>query len=955
MSRQTTVLIAIGAAIALLALAAWALGSLGAAPAAPPRLLPAAPQRATPPPRAGADHAPAQAPTGEPVVAAPPRAATGPAHAADPTSATAAPTPSAPPLVPFLVIGRCVRGAEPVADCVVVLRRRDGVGPTQTLRTDANGGFRRALPGPGVYELEPRPEPRSQHQRTFLATVRHGEPCDLGPMPLRPRVRVRGTVRAPDGAPAAALVELEPVDELARRAAPIAPVPTGADGTFAFDDVPSGAWRAIAARDDAHGSAALAIAEDPLADPPGVELRLREQVACAATVVDDDGQALAGADVRADTDDEPPLRAVADADGRFALLVPRGTALRIAADGCLEAEIEPDAAAAPGARLVLRRLHELRGVIAPAGPAGHVRLQPVAGAAPPPAVAEVLARRHPIDQDGGFAVSGLVRGDYWLTAALADGAVAGRVVAVPPPQPLQLDLVAGTPVPVAVRDERGAPAPFATVRALDAAAFAGVADAELAEHVRRHERASRWPCGADGTAILAVPTDRDLVLALHGDGYLPVARRWPATAVAAAARAGDEAPLVLEVVRRSLVRGRVTEPVAAAPWAAAVALWPRGADPARAQRLPIDDDGAFCSAPLPAGSWQVALVREDRTSRAAALPARPDDLPLLGGGVDSRTTVLAEAPPGGEAVALLPAPPLARIDGRVLRNGRGIRDVAVFGVPAGSAGPGPVLGAAGFDAHDAHEYAPHTRTAADGSFSMLVARPGTFDLRARHRGQPLALAPTQVTVPSHGAHVQATLVLPTGEVRGRVAAQPARDPVRFAVLYPAAAAAVDPFAAPPYARADFDSRLRLPAGADRTFAFSAVPPGVYVLRLCSAARVLHQEAVAVQDGVVDLGEVRPPANAAPAAVELQPRPPRPRAVHVLRVLPGVPDGAFAVGCEVTGALRLDGLPAGDYRLRWLPADGDARTAHAAAVTSLRLHADGTTTPKTLAPPAPARR
>ena len=870
---------------------------------------------ATPRPAAHADEdAVPPAPPPSPAVAA---NATPPAPPPD-----AAPAVAAAPRTHRLRLSRDGAGLAGIEVAV----RADGAGTDLLVATsDATGELRVPLP-PGDYLLSARGDGVSTHQAPFRVHV----VADAEPTPhelvLRPRVRLAGRVLDADAQPRAAAITLQAAAGGDDRSAQ-----SGPDGAFAFDDVAPGRQTVRAQGEAGVGLLHVDIADGEAVCPP---LVLHGVTALRGVVTDTDGEPLAATlnlAVPADLAAELPVAAqvTTGSDGTFALELPAGAGLRVESPGCAPRVIAPDEASSAHA-IRLERALSLCGTVDGATAGTQVALAATAGTAAAAAAAARAAPAVAVAADGTFRIDGLPRGRYAVSAARPGGRTPAAIVELPQTSPLRLQLVAGRDLAIRAVDDRGTPLPFATVR---------VQQQPVAGSDARADDAVCWQTDADGDVVAAVPAGA-LALRLAEPLHLP------ATVTVAA----DTPAAVLRAARASELVGCVADASDARHCDLAVVAWPQGGDLLQGVELALDDKGAFRSGPLPAGTWQLALRRRDRTAGAngradgaADLPL--PDLPLLGGGIDSRTTVVVDAAPGESPRIVVPAPAVARIMGQVLRGEQPLAGVAVFAVPAGDDGRS-WTNALGWDASGSHLAAPHGVTDGDGRFCMLVQRPGAYDVRARHAAQPFAGAATTVVVADYGERSDVTLRLPTGSVRGRFAAAAGAPlpPLAAAMLFAAADAARDPFLATRGALAEAHSRLRLLLPADGAFEFVGVPPGAYVLRICDATTIRAQFAVTVDTGAMDLGELRAPAPVAGARVPVEPPPPAPLTARLLQELPGLPDGAFARSVAAAAAVDLGQLPPARYRVELL----ESRSGRAiAAPLRVELRGDGSCEPPRL--------
>ena len=736
---------------------------------------------------------------------------------------------------------------------------------------------------------------------------------------------------------------------------------TGDDGTFEFANlapvpvqllVDQPGWLEVAASAELSAGQRTQVPDFTLR--PGRQLR--------GHVLDQAGAPIAGATITPESGagERNPRRAVTSVtDGSFAIDgVSVISKLFVTAAGFAELEAQVGDPAQP-AVFALSRLTGLRGRVTGLGSApAHVVVEPEldAGSRMPPISAyEWLHKPLPVRPDGTFAIDGLPDASYVVTAfAPAVGESAAMKVALPC-GPVELAIVPGVRVRVTVRDDTGRPLPAAEV----------CVDPDIREYPelfrstdprlvrdRIDRKAGKLAATTDdsGLATIVAARGQPLAVVVYCPGHMP-----------ASAMFFDSLPEAVDLVlpRAGRIQGLVDDPSGLAQHSMWVAAWPQGGDPRHEERsCAIDARGAFRSRDLLPGPWWVALRRLDRTYED---PSRqlPQPVPLLGSAIDERTRTLVVVPPAGEVEVALRSLPLARIDGRVLANGAPIGGIVVFGMSRSTTEPGDDDGfnPAGLDAPNAHDFKPHATTAADGTFTMHVASTGTYELRARHPRQAVASPPTLVTVTTLGERMAVDLQLPAGGLRGRWPAGGGNAVSAF--LYPAAAAARDPFSFGDLSRSDVDDRLGIRLDADGAFAFECVPPGDYVLRLID--RLPFEQAIVWQGGVtvgpttLDLGELARPARVAASATVFAAAD-ADLGAWIRQELPGVPDGAFVCAALVAGGrLELARLPPGRYRVQFFTPFvfagqwGLQGTSRGAPI-AIDLRADGTTEPRVLTPP-----
>jgi hypothetical protein len=814
------------------------------------------------------------------------------AKAADPTANEVA----APHCV---VSGRCVRDGQPIAGMDFVLAPQNGKGRRQNLRTDEEGRFRRGLAGDGTFELRAVGPGLSQHQPTWTVELKDGAPCELGDLELRPRFAVRGEAKSATGQPLAN-VRIAMTGE---DGAQVAECATDERGAFAFEDVPASPLRLDAQHEGQHGRARIRIEGKKTEWTADVVLRPRAELAW--TLRDDDGRPVEGATLRSPDDD---AEGVSDELGHVSMISSVSSRVRIEANGCVPMWIEVESAAS-ARRIVLSRMRELAGKIEGADQDTVVFVGLADGAAMPhDAAREVMQKQHPIASDGTFRIEGLIAGNYTVRAAGSTGCAELRNVSLPDDPFVALTWTKGRVHTIAVRDERGEPVPFANAELT-------VADNQTKISLR---------AGHDGRFALALPDATAASLRVLRAGHLQ-----------AELRIDDGASNIdVSLQRATVLDGRVSDYDTNTPYGLHVVAWKKGQDPRSAIELAIADDGTFTSGETTPGAWNVAIRRTDRTQGGPVGGAKPLDVPLLAGGIDTRTTAVVEARGGERAQLLLPLPPIPKIDGVVTQNGRPVAGVTVFALVHGASAPGPLANhPLGFDHAQAHKRCPRAVTDRDGKFTIYASRPGSYDVRARVEGQPFSTEPMTIEVRSYADEATTAIRLPTAVVRGRLATA---SKTSLAFLVPTTDAARDPFRADD-GPADVACREGQRMQEDGVFEFPCVAKGVYVARFLAGGRIVRQCLVHVGDEPVDLGEVPEAPMAKPASIALPTAAPKGATAVALQLLPEVEGGAFCKRLPTDGdKLMLRELPAGNYRIRVF--DGPNPVGEAFDVT---LRGDGT--------------
>lgn len=747
---------------------------------------------------------------------------------------------------PRVLTGRFVRAGHGVAEVAIAIAPRSA--PTTpiadwSLIADDVGRFRGQLPPPGDYVLLAHGPEVSAHQTPQPLHIAGDVDVPLGDLELRPRTAVAGRVLDAHGTPMAGVAIA-----LSQGPAATARTTTAADGTWSLVDVAPGAHELVAraplaaARQRFDLAAELATAHVP-------DVTLRELVGVRGTVRDDRGTPLAArieiVDRAADLALVPsPIDAAAD--GTFALELPHGADLHFAAVGCLSRGVP--FAATSASTIELPRALSLQGTVQGGDAATTVHLQPARDTTTSTRnfARSQFEREHAVAADGRFRIDDLPPGRYRLSAVAAGRGRAPAIdVELPLPAPIELTLRTGQQLAVEVQDEHGAPIAFAAIQAIADPRLVAVAPRDLAAAIAT-ARPTTWLTDAAGYAEITEPGD-DLALALVCDGHLPTAARVEP----------GRTRIVLRAPRAAVLSGRIAEPELARRMALAVAAWPRGSDARTALQLPLDARGAFRSGDLAAGAWQLALVRLDGTRRdrgeLAGRAAAGE--PLLGAGIDSRTTVIIDARGGTNDGIVVPTPAITRVRGVVRQGERPLAGVVVFGAVEGDDGRS-LQNPAGWEAVGAPAFAPNATTDAAGKFTLWIARPGVYALRARHPAAPTATAPVRLRVDGYGGELDVVMPLPTGGLRGRLQPLPLAPAHRCAQLLP-----TDPTTTTTVRGVAASSALRLAIGDDGAFAFDAVRPGNYLLVLAAGETVLCERPVTVAAQPIDLGVLTSPAAA----------------------------------------------------------------------------------------------
>ncbi len=833
----------------------------------------------------------------------------------------APPSPAAPLR---LVAGRCLRKGQPLAGMTLLLRKKDGSGPSQNLTTDADGWFRRALPEAGEYLLRATGPGLSRHQRSWDVTVSDGEAVQLGDLHLRTPVRIEGLAANEDGAP---IADAEVLVQWAGQE-PIVVATTAADGSFDVADIGDGDGSILVQKGQRRGGQRLHVdGSEPLHE---LQITMEHIALVRCEVRDDDGLpqraalSVTGVAGRHET--------VCDAMGQALFAAERSARVLVTAQGCLPHETTA-AQILSAERIELRRLRTLHGRLRGEFAAATVRIGPAdASLEYPDAVRARFAAAHPVDAEGRFTIQGLTTGRYAVAATSATGAAPIRFVDLPISHPISLQMQSGIVLHLEVRDERGAPVPFCSAYAVKATAGA---DAKSLLAGIDPEAGTLGDSMGRIDLVVADPTGLHALLAK--DGHLPAFLAMPAP--------GRPTPCTLP--RAVRVSGHVLGFSQDLPYAIRALAWRRGESPAAAIELPIDERGAFFAPALPRGDWVFAVERTDRTHGASSM-ARPLDLPLLGGGVDERSVVHVQAEGGEQLTVDVPLSPLAEVRGVVRVGGQPANGAVVYAVPKGQPARGPAgRSGLGFDSPLAAADLPRTTTGRDGAFAMLAQGPGRFELRALVAGQPVGAAPVEIEVQSRLDAIDVMLDLPHGVVRGAFAIDAKdRDAVRICLL-PLRLARIDPFAKGPDGRCDLDLRACERLGDDGFFEFRAVPQGDFVLRVAAHGRILRQRLVRVDDGIVELGALRPFASAPAKLVPLASDEPVCTLAHVLQRVPGSTVPFFVKAIERPTGIDLSGLPAGPYLVA-LFGQGKDGPRTLLAEMPIDLRGDGGTAPATLA-------
>lgn len=779
---------------------------------------------------------------------------------------------------PTWLAARLVREGRPLAGLELALVP-DGKGRRQSVRTDENGRFRRVLPFAGNWTLRAEGSDLSVHQTEWTVRIEDGRPFDLGDLIVRPRVRLSGRVLRPDGTPLPHAIvrgtagngELE-----------LPALRVGDDGAFAWLDVPPGEVklhaegeavfaRAVASIDDAHGEVER-------------DLAARVRATVRWTLRDDDGRPTAGARVEPlDPASVLDPTATADDAGHVELATAVGARLRITREGCVPVELVVDASE-DERRVVLLREREVRGTLGAIGKGAALHVGLAAGATADSPCAAVLAREHRSNDDGTFSIPSLVAGRYTIRAVGDGFASPLRELTLPGDELLALEAVPGRVATLRIHDERELPVPFARV----------LADGRT------------WLADRTGTVAVAVAGTAPIQLAVDLEGHLPTSTEVVEGTVA-----------TVRLPRAARFDGRVLGYRQDLPYALRVLAWRERDGQQKAFELELDADGRFDLQNREPGPYVIAVERKDR-SRAGGDGAV---LPLLFDGIDSRATTRVDARGGERTEVLLPLPDLVTVRGRVTQGGRPVAGAVVFAVPHGDEPPPPFdRSPLGFDHVGAPARCPRTTTGADGSFTMLVGRPGRLQLRSRTAAQPFVSAPLEVAVRGYGDEPIAELALPTGGVTGRFAVDGKGEAVR-AFLVPLADAARDPFRAAAGERPDAAGRQSVPVAADGSYAFLAVPEGTYLLRFTRGDAVLRQRTLRVDRATADAGLLAAAPATKPARLPFAGSVPNGARAVLLALLPECPDGAFAARTAAAQSISLVGLAAGRYRLVVLDASG----------------------------------
>jgi hypothetical protein len=866
-------------------------------------------------------------------ISAPPSALPGSGHGTSEGSVdSVAAIDTGPPSLQRIVAARCIRSGQPVAAMEFVLVPKSGKGRWQSVRTDENGSFRRALPTEGEWELRAIGDDLSVHQRTWTLQIQNGRPLELGDIELRPRVRIAGRAIDANGAPLAdARVTTFITDD---RTAPRVCTTTG-NGEFVLEDVPSGQLRLEASRGSLQARIRLDI--DDHANTVPLALTLRSRAIARWTLRDDDGRAVAGAVVE---DADPARTAIeptgtSDELGVVEIESSLGARLCVRRDGWLPLVLAVDGIDIER-KVVLRRLREVNGTLGETGAGAQIHVGTVAGQGAPHALVRgALERVITARDDGTFAIQGLVAGRYTVRATTKSGATVLREFSLPEDTLLSLQPVPGRVRTIDIRDERGEAVPFASAMVRRDVVPTGDATAAARALLALPFDGPIWRADYRGRIDCAV-SDEAMGIVVTMKGHLPVA----------AALAGEpDAPVVIAIPRATVLDGQLTEVSSDRPHDLRVVAWLHGDDARTAIELPLDESLAFRSEDLRPGRWNVAVVRRDRTVRGPMNGATTNDLPLLGDGLDTRTTTTVDARGGAHSQLLLPVPELGRIDGEVRQGGRPVAGVTVFATVVGAPLPSALESSPlGYDDVTAARAFPRTTTDANGRFTMLVARPGQFVLRARAEGQPFTSPPVEVRLASYGDQQRPTIELPRALVRGTFAMtpEPGSAGVR-AYLLPLADAARNPFAADARGQADAEARLALAIAADGAFLFQAVPRGDYVIRFVRGmTQIVRQRFVRVADGPVDLETLTPAPIAPSVRIPLGQALAHRVTAHLLQELVDAPNGAFCASIDVVSDLELSGLAPGRYRVVFLNG-----LAPLGVAQTLELHGNGTAVPGVL--------
>jgi protocatechuate 3,4-dioxygenase beta subunit len=264
------------------------------------------------------------------------------------------------------------RTIDPAADAdpIEVLLVRDG--SWKTVRGRVTGFDGKPIAGAEVYVVAEGLATRSAADGSFELPLSLREPrpieifkdgfatvrLELGPETPLPE---RMTIRLEPGATVAGrLLGLTPGDRgpdarvtLYRAGGPDFDAPLGADNTFRFEHVPSGAWKlGLSAR---YRSATKRVLVKPGQTEVAADLSLPPMVLVSGRVLDPQGQPLAGADLLASQEDEPVAAGGTGSDGRFVLYLPKGRVqLTASLTGFQGGPLEVPVGRRPVTKLVIR-------------------------------------------------------------------------------------------------------------------------------------------------------------------------------------------------------------------------------------------------------------------------------------------------------------------------------------------------------------------------------------------------------------------------------------------------------------------------------------------------------------------------------------------------------------------------------------------------------------------------
>ncbi|MEM7205105.1 MAG: carboxypeptidase-like regulatory domain-containing protein [Planctomycetota bacterium] len=898
----------------------------------------------------------------------------GPAVATDPeASAAAEPARTATTDRPALR-GRVVQNGEPLGGCTVNVVHRWGWSRAKllaTTHTDADGrfAFHDLEPGRIALELAGTGVPKPWVRRGIEAD---GE-RDLGDVTVPVASALYGRVVDEHGAPrrdVPVFHDHRPGRSRARfdRGANLdevrnAFVETGADGGFAFENLPPGRHH-ILVEPKEHTDRTLRVDLEPATRHDLGEVQLRPGRRAHGRVFDDRGVALAGAMVAPVQLLARPSRrkgAITGADGAFEVSgLDRNAKLEFSAAG-FEPQTLPAPKDASSMVVELRRTLTLTGLVS-----GHdgrpttVELErdPRGGGSLPASfVYAQTSKPHTVAADGSFRIRDLGPGDYVARATTAGvGRSASVTFSLPRDEPVRLEVEASATLEVRVTDELGAPIHNArVVRDPGIERYPSLyskPEGLVGRILRNRALAPTESTDAQGLARFSIDPGATVAVAATHAQHLPTAAVFTA--------ADESQALELKLLRGGALRGTLADTANRTRFSLQVNAWPadlshdEASKQKRLRHMLVDARGRFHDTALRPGRYRVAVRRSNMTwvddpSRRPSAVA-----PLLGDGVDARRQVEVDVRAGQEVEVSLDVAPLGRIRGTVSTGVGPAAGIAMFAVGPKQSRGGRFTYPNGWDADNAYERAPYTHSDAEGKFEFLYADVGEWSLYARHPDAAYPTGPVPVRVTRHAMDVVQDFTLHAGEIRGRFDALqiPEQDRDRLvAYLFRLERASDDAFHSPHHSLPGNWGLREEPVGQRGSFVFRFLPPGVWVLRLVGRRdRIVAWQVVATKWGeTVDLGDVTLPATVdvdvpcADEAVEL---------VYLRQPAAGSAQGIFIATIWIDdGTLPLRGIPPGSYELEPVGTPKyrgiGSRGEPMAPAQRLQIHPDGTTEPAAL--------